>query len=57
MGAPEVPGLELSGLDFVSIAEGYGVPAQRVTTRQHFEKAYEDALRATGPVLIDVQVV
>ena len=57
MGSPDVPGLHLGDIDFVSIAEGYGVPGQRVTTREQFQAAYSDALQASGPVLIDVQVV
>ncbi len=57
MGVPDVPGLQLGGIDFVSIAEGYGVPARRTTTRAEFEAAYQEALVSTGPVLIDAQVV
>ena len=56
MGANSVPGLELREIDFVSIAEGYGVPAQRVDTREEFSAAYEAALRADGPVLLDVRI-
>ncbi|WP_242703516.1 benzoylformate decarboxylase [Arthrobacter sp. D5-1] len=57
MGVPSVPGLELGGIDFVSIAEGYGVPAQKTRTREEFQLAYKRALAATGPVLIDARVV
>lgn len=57
MGTPDIPGLEIGGIDFVSIAEGYGVPAQRTSTRQEFEEAYQKALKAGGPVLIDARVV
>ena len=57
MGVPDVPGLKLGGIDFVSIAEGYGVPAQRTSTREEFDAAYQKALQGTGPVLIDAQVV
>ncbi|EMY34251.1 benzoylformate decarboxylase [Arthrobacter crystallopoietes BAB-32] len=56
MGIPDIPGLKLGGIDFVSIAEGYGVPAQRTSTREEFEAAYQKALQAAGPVLIDAQV-
>jgi benzoylformate decarboxylase len=56
MGVPDVPGLKLGGIDFVSIAEGYGVPALRTDTREEFEAAYQKALAGTGPVLIDAQV-
>ncbi|MBO0594956.1 benzoylformate decarboxylase [Nesterenkonia sp. E16_7] len=57
MGSPDVPGLHLDGIDFVSIAEGYGVPGKRVSTREQFEAAYLEALRSSGPLLLDVQVV
>lgn len=57
MGVPDVPGLLLDPIDFVSIAEGYGVPAQRTSTRDEFDRAYQAALQATGPVLIDARVV
>lgn len=57
MGVPDVPGLKLGGIDFVAIAEGYGVPAERTTTREEFEKAYQKALVSTGPVLIDARIV
>lgn len=57
MGVPDVPGIQLGGIDFVSIAEGYGVPGHRTTTREEFERAYRDALAAEGPVLIDARVV
>lgn len=57
MGVPDVPGIQLGGIDFVSIAEGYGVPGHRTATREEFERAYRDALAAEGPVLIDARVV
>src|SRR5699024_7754508 len=57
MGAENVPGLKVGGIDIVSIAEGYGVKASRVTSAEEFEAAYIEALDAKGPVLIDVQVI
>jgi benzoylformate decarboxylase len=57
MGVPDVPGLTLGGIDFASIAEGYGVPGVRTSTREEFERAYAEALRASGPVLIDARIV
>jgi benzoylformate decarboxylase len=57
MGVPDVPGLELGRIDFVAIAEGYGVPAQRTNTREEFELVYKEALERTGPFLIDARVV
>ncbi|MBP3037466.1 benzoylformate decarboxylase [Arthrobacter sp. zg-ZUI100] len=57
MGVPDVPGLTLGGIDFVSLAQGYGVPATHTSTREEFEDAYKRALQAAGPVLIDARVV
>lgn len=57
MGVPDVPGLVLGEIDFVSLAQGYGVRAVRTTTREEFDRAYQDALQADGPVLVDARVV
>lgn len=57
MGVPDVPGIEFGGIDFVKIAEGYGVPATSVSSREAFEAAYRDALTAAGPILIEARVV
>lgn len=57
MGVPDVPGLDLGGIDFVKIAEGYGVPACLADSREEFERAYRDALLAEGPVLIEARIV
>lgn len=57
MGVPDVPGLTLGEIDFVALAAGYGVPASRTTTREEFDAAYQDALTAEGPVLIDARIV
>ncbi|MGP6174271.1 thiamine pyrophosphate-dependent enzyme [Corynebacterium sp. A21] len=56
-GVPDVPGLTLGNIDFVSLAQGYGVPARRTGNREEFEEAYREAMSATGPILIDAQVV
>lgn len=57
LNATNAPGLDVPGIDFVQLAQGYGVPAQRTATRGEFEAAYVAALAATGPVLIDARVV
>ncbi|MCF2587109.1 benzoylformate decarboxylase [Brevibacterium sp. UCMA 11752] len=57
MGVPKVPGLTLGGIDFVSLAQGYGVPAKQTSTRAEFAAAYREALEASGPVLIDASIV
>ncbi|EJT47454.1 benzoylformate decarboxylase [Trichosporon asahii var. asahii CBS 2479] len=55
--AESSPGLDIPGIDFVSLAKGYGVPASTVSTPEELDKAYTDALEAQGPVLIDARVV
>ncbi len=40
------------GLDFVAISEGLGVPAERATTAEEFNKALAAALGEEGPHLI-----
>lgn len=54
--ALDAPGLDVPGIDFVSLAAGYGVPASRTTTPEEFRAAYVAALAAEGPVLIDARV-
>ena len=43
-------------IDFVSIAKGMGMPAERTRTAEEFNKALENALREPGPHLIDAVV-
>lgn len=44
------------GIDFVSIAKGMGMPAERCRTAEEFNKALETAFREPGPHLIDAVV-
>ncbi|MBI1289239.1 MAG: acetolactate synthase large subunit [Flavobacteriales bacterium] len=44
------------GIDFVSIAHGMGMPAERTRTAEEFNKALENAFREPGPHLIDAVV-
>ena len=44
------------GIDFVSIAKGMGMPAERVRTAEEFNSALENAFREPGPHLIDAIV-
>jgi acetolactate synthase-1/2/3 large subunit len=43
-------------IDFVSIAKGMGMPAERTRTAEEFNKALENAFREPGPHLIDAVV-
>ncbi|ANY08965.1 benzoylformate decarboxylase [Pseudonocardia sp. HH130630-07] len=54
LGTGETPGLDLPGLDFVRIAEGYGVPAESVRDADTLAAALATAFGADGPRLIEV---
>ena len=43
-------------VDFVEIAEGFGVIAKKVTTIEEFEFAFEEALDAGRPVVLDCHI-
>ncbi len=42
--------------DFCKVADGYGIPAWRVTSREHVPSAIEKALKTEGPVLVEFMV-
>jgi acetolactate synthase-1/2/3 large subunit len=43
-------------MDFVSMAQGMGVKASRATSAEAFDAQFEEAMRETGPRLIDAHV-
>ena len=43
-------------LNWVSLAEGMGVPAWRVRTAEEFNKALAESLRTAGPTLIEAMI-
>jgi acetolactate synthase-1/2/3 large subunit len=51
--------LDLSrpNLDFVSLARGMGVPAERVETMEEFNTAVGRGLATPGPYLVEVMLV
>ncbi|WP_433490639.1 benzoylformate decarboxylase [Nocardia grenadensis] len=49
----ETPGLDVPGIDFVKIAEGYGVAAEKVTTAAQLKSALCAAFDADVPMLIE----
>jgi benzoylformate decarboxylase len=55
LGIGETPGLDVPNIDFVRIAEGYGVRATSVDTADGFTAAFKTALAARKPVLIEVR--
>ncbi|ABG94788.1 MULTISPECIES: benzoylformate decarboxylase [Rhodococcus] len=51
----ETPGLDVPGIDFVHLAEGYGVRGTAVATAEDFTTAFKSALAADAPTLIEVR--
>ncbi|MEV0458314.1 benzoylformate decarboxylase [Catellatospora methionotrophica] len=51
---PGVPGLDLPGLDIVSVARGFGCRGVEVTTTEQLEAEFTAALGADGPTVIVV---
>ncbi len=54
--ARDVPGIDLPGLDFVSLARGMGCPGLQVTRHKELDAALQSALRSEGPMLVEVVV-
>ncbi|WP_104056414.1 MULTISPECIES: benzoylformate decarboxylase [unclassified Arthrobacter] len=57
LGTGETPGLDVPEIDFVQLAEGYGVRAEAVGTCEDFERALKKAMAGEGPALIEVRTV
>jgi benzoylformate decarboxylase len=55
-GMNEVPGCDLSGLDFASLAEGQGVEARRVDTVEELDEALGWSFAAERPTLLDLRI-
>ena len=53
---PNVPGLDLPGLDIVSLGKGYGVPSVKAETTDALATAFRAALAADGPTVIVVPI-
>lgn len=56
LGVEGAPGIELPGLDFVSLAAGQGCPGARVETAEALHAALKVAFAEEGPMLLDVAV-
>jgi benzoylformate decarboxylase len=54
--APGVPGLDIPGIDFVSIARGYGVEATGVSDPEKLREHLVSALSSDQPFLLEVTV-
>lgn len=55
-GMQTVEGTDLTGLDFVQIAQGQGVAAQRVSAAGDLDAALAWSFAATGPTLVEVRI-
>ena len=53
---PNVPALDLPGLNAKAIAQSYGCPAFRAENTTDLRKCFEDALKMDGPALIEFPV-
>jgi benzoylformate decarboxylase len=49
-----VPGLDVPGIDFLSLAKGYGVEGVRAATADELKQALTAALGSRAPSLIEV---
>jgi benzoylformate decarboxylase len=56
LGVTDPPGVDLPGLDLLSIAGGFGCPAQAVGRAADLTQALTTALRAPGPTLTAITV-
>jgi benzoylformate decarboxylase len=52
----DVPGIDVHGVDFVSLARGMGCAGMRVTRAEELDAALAEGCRAAGPTLIEVVV-
>lgn len=53
---PNVPGLDLPGLNAQAVAKAYGCPAFRAENSAELKKHFEEALKVDGPVLIEFPI-
>ncbi|MFN8164538.1 MAG: benzoylformate decarboxylase [Solirubrobacterales bacterium] len=55
LGTSGLPGTDLQGLDFVSLAAGYGIEGRRVESVDELDEALAAAFADRGPHLIEVE--
>jgi benzoylformate decarboxylase len=55
-GMNHVPGCDLSGIDFVKLAEAQGLPARRVDAVEGLDEALSWSFAQSGPSLLDVRI-
>lgn len=52
--AENSPGLDVPGLDFSAIAQGYGVKAVQIDSREEFQSEFQKALDEKKPILLEI---
>ena len=50
----DIPGLDLPGIDFLSLAKGYGVEGVTAATAEELKQELTTALSSPTPTLIEV---
>lgn len=53
---PNVPAMDIPGLDAMATAKSYGCPAFRAENATELQKCFEDALKIDGPALIEFPI-
>ncbi len=53
---PKVPGLDLPGIDFLSLAKGYGLTAERVSAVTDLAATLRHGMTSDSPHLIEVEI-
>ena len=53
---PNVPALDIPGLDVISAAKGFGCATVHAKTTQEIKEAFAAALKADGPTLIAIPI-
>ena len=53
---PNVPALDLPGLDIVSAAKGFGCIGVQAKTKEGLKKVFAAALKADGPTVIAIPI-
>jgi benzoylformate decarboxylase len=53
---PNVPGLDLPGLNAVAVANSYGCPALKAENAKELQERFEEALKMDGPCLIEFPI-
>ena len=56
LATPDVPGLDLGGIDFAHLAAGYGLPCQSVARPEDLASAFRDAFAAGKPCVVHVPI-